>query len=467
MRPSLSGVVMTKGWFGAAALVLIVGVGRCDDTPPHQLAARALGVLRQHCASCHGNSSSARGQVVVVDRVRLVAAGRNLVDPGSPETSLLLTRVEAGSMPPGRHPKLSSQEIETLRTWIAAGAPAFQGDDYVLSHILDDINQLTERDRRYVRYLSLDHLLYRPDAARELSRRKAALEGVLHHFAGSTAELLHAVDEGGLIFRIDLRPFNWHLRPLEIVGAPETDRVSLLTRFDLLLLEYPYAVLPTDARLFEELGRKFFEPSRPVRPIAYLRADWFAARVLEPPLANELRRKPSTIAAPEDVAQPVDQVPSGTRILPLDSVMLELDRTPLLNLVVTTDRPDKTLTTGAVVAVNVENPRGKDVWVEVVHTNSQGQKTVLGAPTLLRMGEKKRFAAGERFPVAANAGSRERVTFFVYPEKFERGQVLRGEGLADRFVHPFYALNDEGLLRDSDLDLSAMQVATIGIEVVR
>src|SRR5262249_23314545 len=152
-------------------------------------------------------SAVVRGGVRVLDHAGLVAPDRGLIVPGDPDASTLITRVRSGSMPPGRRSKLPPEQVEALAAWVAAGAPAFSGDDHVVRHVLDRALRLDPRTRRYARYLSLDHLLGRPDAARELARRRDAVAGVLRHFAGRKDDLLRKVDQAGLLFRIDLRDF--------------------------------------------------------------------------------------------------------------------------------------------------------------------------------------------------------------------------------------------------------------------
>jgi mono/diheme cytochrome c family protein len=453
LRGALAVLAALRGWPPPPAA----------EVPRHRLADRALAVLRQRCAGCHGGATP-HGKLSILDHPALTASDRKLIVPGDPDASTLLTRVKTGSMPPGSHAKLTSEQVQALQAWIAADAPPFSGNDYVLRHVLDDVGRL--RDVRTARYLSLDHLLSRPDAVRELARRRSALAGVLQHFAGKKEDLLRPVDEAGLIFRIDLRDLGWQHRPLEIVGAPDDKKTSLLTYFDLLLLEYEFAALPADARLADELGEKFYEPSMPARQIAYLRGDWLAARALDPPLASELRQNTSDIQPPADVPRPdaePNRSPAGKRVVPFDSVQPNPDDPSPFDLVVTTEQPGNTLRRGDRVAVSVENPTDKPVWVEAVHTDGKRRKTVLALPTRLAAGQKVRFPK-EDGPVAGDGG-RELVTLFVSPKQFDAGQVLRGDGLADRFVHPFYAPDDRGRPRNPDEDLSQMRVRTVALQV--
>lgn len=73
--------------------------------------AKAVAVFAAYCAKCHG-WASAYADIVAEDRIV----------PGKPEESRLLTVIQSGYMPPAP-PAPKPAEIETLRAWIAAGAP--------------------------------------------------------------------------------------------------------------------------------------------------------------------------------------------------------------------------------------------------------------------------------------------------------------------------------------------------------
>jgi mono/diheme cytochrome c family protein len=83
-------------------------------------AARA--VLSQYCFRCHGVGH--RGGIQnILDREGLIR--KDLLKPGDPHGSELLRVLTDGEMPPsGAMP--TQAEIDTIRAWIAAGAPAMQ-----------------------------------------------------------------------------------------------------------------------------------------------------------------------------------------------------------------------------------------------------------------------------------------------------------------------------------------------------
>ena len=85
------------------------------------LAYQARAVLHKHCLNCHGAEQPKAGLNIL--NYDLVVDGRGLVLPkAAPEFSELFQRVEEGSMPPGNQPKLSLDEQQVLRKWLAAQA---------------------------------------------------------------------------------------------------------------------------------------------------------------------------------------------------------------------------------------------------------------------------------------------------------------------------------------------------------
>src|SRR5262249_42436373 len=59
-------------------------------------------------------------------------------------------------------------------------------------------------------------------------------------------------------------------------------------------LEYPYAVVYEDSETFDRLAEEFLAPAGQVRPIPYVRADWFVSTATLPPLYEDLLQLPFT-----------------------------------------------------------------------------------------------------------------------------------------------------------------------------
>jgi len=89
-------------------------------------ASEVLAVFTAKCAGCHGpDLPKPRGRFGYVLDLNRVAANREMVIPGSPEESELWGLVSADEMPPPDSPtgQMSAAQKETIRSWIAAGAP--------------------------------------------------------------------------------------------------------------------------------------------------------------------------------------------------------------------------------------------------------------------------------------------------------------------------------------------------------
>jgi len=93
-----------------------------------KLAPRAREILHQYCYSCHGQQPKPAGNLDVLDHARLTAPGAGLIIDRDVHGSRLIHRIEDGSMPPEEEeefPRMSSDEIEVLKKWVAGGAPPF------------------------------------------------------------------------------------------------------------------------------------------------------------------------------------------------------------------------------------------------------------------------------------------------------------------------------------------------------
>lgn len=115
-------------------LFLCANVLRAADFTPEQLAlsAEARGIFAHRCTKCHGQQKQKSGLRLDVKEAALKGGeGGAVLAPGKAEESEILKRVSlpAGDddlMPPKDGP-LDAKEIETLRRWIADGAPWPEG----------------------------------------------------------------------------------------------------------------------------------------------------------------------------------------------------------------------------------------------------------------------------------------------------------------------------------------------------
>lgn len=90
---------------------------------------RVLPVLQAKCFGCHGSDAdNVRGSYNLLTREGMLAggeSGESSLSPGDPEGSSLLQAVlwNGYEMPPKENDRLSAEQIQALRRWIALGAP--------------------------------------------------------------------------------------------------------------------------------------------------------------------------------------------------------------------------------------------------------------------------------------------------------------------------------------------------------
>jgi mono/diheme cytochrome c family protein len=263
------------------------GAGRAADRPG-QLALQALTVLHRHCGDCHGDDGKPRAGLNVLSRDALVAR-RKVVQPGAPDASELLDLVAGGSMPPGTHPKVPDAEVKLLRAWVEAGAPTASPAEYTLHYLLADWHSLDEADRRHTRYLSVSHLLDAPDSEARLAAARKDLQQALAALRPADRKgplVLETIDPRRTVFRIHLERLGWNKQPFERKRKGKSLGKSEVNLYDLLLLEYPYAILPP--ALFPEPLAQFLLTTKQVRPVPYLRGDWLVAVLGEKDLYDDL-----------------------------------------------------------------------------------------------------------------------------------------------------------------------------------
>jgi hypothetical protein len=273
-------------------LLAFAGPARADDLGRARergnLAIEARAILRKYCADCHGENLT-RTDLSVLDHKQLIARGHpvpfvNLDDPAG--RSQVIEFLEDGSMPPGGRPRPTPKELDTLKKWVGAKAPSYPkafDDGTTLAVMLDDWSGQPAEVRPYLRYLSLTK-----DG--EPLPNLADLDGRLQKaiLAASRKSISpDSVDDTATLFRIDIRALGWAAPDLFVrveQGQPRAN-VFPMVAFDLILLEYPHGFTdPLNGRLREFLG-----VTKQLRPVPFLRADWFADTLApKTPLADDL-----------------------------------------------------------------------------------------------------------------------------------------------------------------------------------
>jgi hypothetical protein len=116
----------------AAILLLASPVAAVESALTFEKDVRPI--LKAYCFECHGEGDKLKGGLDLRLRRLLVQGGDSgpTIEPGQPADSLLLQRLEAGEMPPGKK-KLAKEEISLIRRWIAAGAKTASAEPEALT----------------------------------------------------------------------------------------------------------------------------------------------------------------------------------------------------------------------------------------------------------------------------------------------------------------------------------------------
>ncbi len=261
-------------WWVVVVLSLPPAAARADD---EDLAAKARAVLQTHCAGCHAADGKAKGGFdYVLDRERLV--NRNKVVPGKAAQSQLWQRVRDGEMPPVGRKAPTTGEVAVLQRWIDAGAPGERVPATTLvryaavqSFILADLQSVEPRERRFMRYLTLNHLPLSGVSQEEMERHRQALAKLVNSLSWhARITIPHPVDVGKTVHRLDLRDYKWTAR-----------------QWDRLAAAYPYkpADTPDAAKALTTLAGC----DMPV-----LRGDWFVATASRPPFYHDFLQLPNS-----------------------------------------------------------------------------------------------------------------------------------------------------------------------------
>jgi len=105
-----------------AILLVLASVSRAEQDAP-RFATDIRPVLAAKCFKCHAGNKRKAG-LDVTSLAGLLSGGEsgNVLVAGQPDASLLFEKLRDGEMPPDGEGKLSTEEVETIRRWLAEGA---------------------------------------------------------------------------------------------------------------------------------------------------------------------------------------------------------------------------------------------------------------------------------------------------------------------------------------------------------
>lgn len=109
--------------WGLAATVSFANAGSppASADEPADFSRNVRPLLEARCLECHSSSEKSGGLDLEAGLIQGGHSGAVIV-PNQPDESLLLRLVTDGTMPPDKSSRLLPEEIESLRSWIAAGA---------------------------------------------------------------------------------------------------------------------------------------------------------------------------------------------------------------------------------------------------------------------------------------------------------------------------------------------------------
>ena len=266
-------------------VMLGFGTARAQEN----LAQEAYAILQQNCLGCHGEHG-AFTEDLIIDRATLIASGT--IVPRNPNASEFLKRLiedtpEKPRMPWGL-PALSPDAIETIRQWIAAGAPNWEVQydvnfittDAMLDTIQGHLETLSAFDRPFVRYFTLTHLYNAGEGPEALGAYQIALSKLVNSLSwGFDVINPEPIDQQETIFYIDLRHYEWDIR---------NEAWTQLER------AYPYSIdfdSETQAGLHAKLTHLRTEMACEV---PFVHVDWFLANASLPPLYHDILDLPET-----------------------------------------------------------------------------------------------------------------------------------------------------------------------------
>jgi mono/diheme cytochrome c family protein len=465
---------MTSSLF-ALAILTVGSAGRAAESPG-DLAIHARSILKTHCAECHDGKAGSRSQLQILDYAQLAGSERKLppfVKPGAPNASQVVEFIDDGSMPPGNRPKLSAADAAVVKAWIESGAAAYPrqfDDDFAYAKILADLEAAREAERKHFRYFSLHHLLEGNSIIVELSKQQDAFRKAVNNVARQE-DALKAIDPTGTIFRVDLRKVGWDATPFRRIGLGANGTAMNLpateTIFDFLLLEYPFGEMPPATKAAVALAELWLRPIAQIRPVVYLRADWFARAVDDTPLKSDLTRLIGLGANARGAEAPVMNLPElrpedlppipirlpgkAIPIVPIDAWYAAdyepKSPAPKIEIAITDQAGNKAARFKPGDRLKLEIRSDQNAFIELILVDSEGSVSPVDLGPNIRLQANVPmqvvFGGQKNGLLLGNLLGKRRFIVYAAKDKFPAGEILQSkhEDLPiERFVHPFYKL---------------------------
>lgn len=289
-----SGLELSMPYVPALSMALIFASATPAQPNEAALALAARKFLKKHCLSCHAGEGSPSGEAFDVrDPADLLKQKGTEDKPILAAKSLdsrlwVRTGVEKSMPPKSVKERPTAEELDTLKKWIEAGAPAFPTPKQrpfvthqaLVKTVFDHLLATDSADRPYLRYFTFANLTN--NAAVEdddLRLAKAALSKAVNSLSrGPQIKRPTPVDKDETVFVVDLRHYEWHTHRL----------------WDAVLKEYPYGLdfKGSDDPALLTLQKNLDGLTK--GELMYIRADWFVATATRPPLYYTLLQLPRT-----------------------------------------------------------------------------------------------------------------------------------------------------------------------------
>ena len=282
---------MKNGKYLPIVILICVGLGFGTANAQENLAQQVSAIFEQSCLICHGPHGPYTEQLIIQSSQELIDTAK--IIPGNPDSSIFYQRLIETAvekrMPLGQ-PQLAPEAIETIRQWIAAGAPDwsdiprpetdFITTDTVLQTIENHVNSLPSRDKLFARYFTLTHLYNAGETTEALNAYRRALSKLINSLSwGREVVKPQPIDAEQTLFYIDLRDYEWDVRNDAWTQIEEV---------------YPYKMtfdVPTQTHLREKLATLQQEMNCEV---PFVHVDWFIATASLPPLYHDILALPQT-----------------------------------------------------------------------------------------------------------------------------------------------------------------------------
>ena len=130
-----------------------------------------------------------------------------------------------------------------------------------------------------------------------------------------------------------------------------------------------------------------------------------------------------------------------------------------------TNRKNNVFAPGDEAQIFVTNRSTQDLFIELIGTSPEGEKTILApSKTQLKAGAKFQFPEKGGLKVQPGVG-RESVTLFASTKEFPAGKLMRGKRVIDRVVHGFDQTEKDGAQLRPKFDTTKIVKRTVEIEV--